>query len=84
MRTRFDDDITKIRIKSQIKNEQCIFSIIEKWNNANPDLRNAGNLFSLKRLLTYDLETKMKDCTKNNCFSCKTDVNKDYLKYIKV
>ena len=84
IRTRFDDDITKIRIKSQIKKGQCIFSIIEKWNNANPDLRNAGNLFSLKRLLTYELETKMKECTKDNCFSCKNDVNKDYLKYMKV
>ena len=82
--TRFDDDVTKIRIKSQFRKGQCIFSLLNIWNCANSDLRNAGNLFYLKLMLKNEINKELKECAKNDCFSCKIDANRDYSKYMKI
>ena len=84
IRTRFDDDVTKIRIKSQFRKGQCMFSLLNTWNCANSDLRNAGNLFSLKLMLKNEINKELKECAKNDCFSCKIDVNRDPSKYMKI
>ena len=81
--TRFDDDTTKIRPKNH-KTGQCVFSLITKWNNANSNLRNAGNLFSLKRMLKNELSLNIKECMQKECFSCKVDGKRDFAKYMKI
>ena len=81
--TRFDDDTTKIRPKNH-KTGQCVFSLITKWNNANSNLRNAGNLFSLKRMLKNESNLNIKECMQKECFSCKVDGKRDFAKYMKI
>ena len=81
--TRFDDDTTKIRPKNH-KTGQCVFSLITKWNNANSNLRNAGNLFSLKRMLKNESNLNIKECMQKECFSCKVDEKRDFAKYMKI
>ena len=84
IQTRFDDDVTKIRIKSQFRKGQCMFSLLNTWNCANSDLRNAGNLFSLKLMLKNEINQELNECAKKDCFSCKIDANRDYSKYMKI
>ena len=84
IRTRFDDDDTKIRINNQYTKGQAIFDILDIWNNASYDIRNAGNLFSLKRMLKNKINTDMNECTTENCYSCRIDVHRDYSKYMKI
>ena len=76
IRTRFDDDDTKIRINNQYTKGQAIFDILDIWNNASHDIRNAGNLFSLKRMLKNKINTDMNECTTENCYSCRIDVHR--------
>ena len=81
---RFNDDETKIRINNQYTKGQAIFDILDIWNNASYDIRNAGNLFSLKRMLKNKINTDMNECTTVDCYSCRIDVHSDYSKYMKI
>ena len=81
---RSNDDTTKIKIKSEFKKGQCFYNILDTWNNSESDLRNAGNLFSLKKMLKNKVDSEWKDCSINDCYSCNIDKNRDFSHYMKI
>ena len=52
------------------------------WNNTKSDLRMAGNLFSLKKMITEKFTNIKTKCEVNNCYICNIDKNRNYEKYM--
>ena len=76
---RLYNDQKKIKIPSQYKKGHCLFNIIKCWNDSK--LKQAGNLFSLKKLIKLEF-TKSPPCPIKNCNICLLDAKKDYKKYM--
>ena len=49
--TRLYDDESKVKIFKEYRKGQCIYNLLDAWNKADEDLRMAGNLFSLNRMI---------------------------------
>ena len=77
-RSKNDKDL-KTQIKNEHKTGQCIFNLFNTWNNTNSDLRMAGNLLSLKKMITEKF-TNIKT-QRHNCYICNIDKNCNYEKY---
>ena len=80
-RNKNDEDL-KIKIINEHKEGQCIFNLIKTWNDTKNDMRMAGNLLSLKVLITEKYTEVMPQCKVNNCYTCNIDKNRDYEKYM--
>lgn len=80
-RSKNDKDL-KIHIKNVHKTGQCIFNLFSTWNNTKSDLRMAGNLFSLKKMIKEKFTDTKTQCEVNNCYICNIDKNRNYEKYM--
>ena len=81
--TRFYDDESKIRIPHAYRKGQAIYNLISKWNNTKHELRFAGNLWSLKKMIRMEVNDNLLPCTTKNCFTCQLDKNRDYSRYMR-
>ena len=80
--TRLYDDESKIKINHEYRKGQAIYNLLDTWNNAKSDLRMAGNLFSLKKMIRNEFIHKIKPCLNKNCYICQLDKWKNYEKYM--
>ena len=80
--TRTNDEDLKIKIINEHKQGHCIYNLFKTWNDANNDMRMAGNLLSLKMLIIETYTKELHPCKVNNCFTCNIDKNRDYEKYM--
>ena len=81
--TRFYDDESKIRIPHAYRKGQAIYNLISKWNNTKHELRFAGNLWSLKKMIRMEVNDNLLPCTTKNCFTCQLDKNREYSHYMR-
>ena len=80
--TRLYDDESKIKINHEYRKGQAIYNLLDTWNNAKSDLRMAGNLFSLKKMIRNEFIHIIKPCLNKNCYICQLDKWKNYEKYM--
>ena len=67
--TRLYDDESKVKIHKDYRKGQCIFNLLDAWNNDDQDLRMAGNLFSLNRMIKEKRKNQIMPCNnKKNCY----------------
>ena len=81
--TRFYDDESKIRIPHAYRKGQAIYNLLSNWNSIKPDLRFAGNLWSLRKMIRIEVNNNLLPCTTKNCFTCQLDKNRDYTCYMR-
>ena len=81
--TRFYDDESKIRIPHAYCKGQAIYNLLSNWNSIKPDLRFAGNLWSLRKMIRTEVNNNLLPCTTKNCFTCQLDKNRDYTRYMR-
>ena len=74
----------KIKIPSAYKKGECMYNMINVWNNCNPDARKAGNFWSLKKFLKDEYTQSLSACHAKKCNICMIDENKDYSKYMSI
>ena len=72
----------RIKIPSHYKSDHCMYQIIKKFNNANNELKECGNLWSLKRMLKEEFLQSLPKCEINNCNICMLDNRRNYEKYM--
>ena len=77
------DDESKIKIHHDFKKGNCIFNILDAWNQNDKNIRMAGNTYSLKKMLDEKIEEEATKCEIKNCFSCKIDAGRNYESYMK-
>ena len=81
--TRMYDDESKIKIYKDYRKGQCIYNLLDAWNNADQDLRMAGNSFSLNRMIKDSINKQIMPCNnKKNCYICRIDLNRNYEIYM--
>ena len=81
--TRLYDDESKIKIYKDYRKGQCIYNLLDAWNNTDLDLRMAGNLFSLNRMIKDKCNNEIITCNdKKNCYTCKIDCYRNYQIYM--
>ena len=81
-KTRQSYNKTNIQIKKEYKKDHTAYSLIKTWNEAENDLKNSGNLWSLKTLLKQYTKNNITNCTAKKCFQCTLDKNVNYEKYM--
>ena len=54
---RFYDDESKVRISHLYKKGHVLYDLLNAWNTAKPELRFAGNLWYLKRLIRIEINS---------------------------
>ena len=72
----------RIKIPSHYKSDHCMYQIIKKFNNANNELKECGNLWSLKRMLKEEFLQSLPKCEINNCNICMLDNRRNYERYM--
>ena len=77
------DDESKIKIHHDYTKGNCIFNILDAWNQNDKNIRMAGNTYSLKKMLDEKQEEEVTKCEIKNCFSCKIDAGRNYESYMK-
>ena len=82
-KTRQSKNKTNIQIKKEYKKDQNAYSLIKVWNDAENDLKNSGNLWSLKQQLKENIRNEITDCQVKKCYQCKIDKNINYENYMK-
>ena len=82
-KTRLSRNKVNIQIRKEYKNSNIAFSLIKAWNEAENDLKNSGNLWSLKEQLKENMKKEITDCQAKKCYQCKIDINRDYENYMK-
>ena len=82
-KTRQSINKTNIQIKKEYKKDQNAYSLIKVWNDAENDLKNSGNLWSLKQQLKENIRNEITDCQVKKCYQCKIDKNINYENYMK-
>ena len=81
--TRLYDDESKIKIYKDYRKGQCIYNLLDAWNNTDQDLRMAGNLFSLNRMIKDKCNNEIITCNdKKNCYTRKIDYYRNYQIYM--
>ena len=55
-----------------------IYELAKIWNNTSTEIRNSGNLFSLKKQIINSALQSIQPCSKVNCYICRIDSNTDY------
>ena len=55
-----------------------IYELAKIWNNTSTEIRNSGNLFSLKKQIINSALQSIQPCSKVNCYICGIDSNIDY------
>ena len=81
-KTRQSININKIQIKKEYKKDQAAYSLITTWNESENDLKNSGNLWSLKRQLKENIKDNIKPCTTKKCYQCTIDKHILYENYM--
>ena len=81
-KTRQSKNKTNIQIKKEYKKDHTAYSLIKTWNEAENDLKNSGNLWSLKTQLKQCTKNNITNCTVKKCFQCTIDKNVKYEKYM--
>ena len=61
---------------------QCFFNILDNWNNTNQEIKQAGNLFSLKQMQNEKMNNEIGICKKKSCFQCEIDSGRNYSLYM--
>ena len=74
-KTRQSINKNNIQIKKEYKKDQTAYSLIKTWNESENDLKNSGNLWSLKRQLKEKNKDNIKPCTTKKCFQCTIDTH---------
>ena len=82
-KTRQNKNKTNIPIKKEYKKDQVAYSLIKTWNDSENDLKNSGNLWSLKQQLKENIKNNIMNCNTNKCYQCKIDKNRNYENYMK-
>ena len=72
----------RIKIPNSYKKDDILYKIINCWNNAGSNVRNAGNQWSLKKALKEEFISSLPECNGRNCNICLLDANKDYHQYM--
>ena len=72
---RYYDSRSNIKISDKFQKGNCMYNIIQAWNQADSSLKSAGNLWSLKKLLKEKTSNGEKICQKRNCQICNLDAN---------
>ena len=80
--TRAARDFTKIKINKDYKKGQCIYNLLDIWNKADINHKNAGNLWWLRRQQKIDFIDSIETCMVKNCKTCEIDENRNYEKYM--
>ena len=81
-RARLYKNMNKIKIPSYYKKENCLYNIIDNWNSSDPEIKDSGNLWILKKKLKQCYLNSLPICDHINCKTCQLDENKDYEKYM--
>jgi hypothetical protein len=81
-KTRQSNNKTNIQIKKGYKKDQAAYSLIKTWNDAENDLKNSGNLWSLKQQLKENIKNNITNCNAKKCYQCKIDKNINYENYM--
>ena len=82
-KTRQSKNKTNIQIKKEYKIDQSAYSLIKVWNDAENDLKNSGNLWSLIHQLKENIRNEITDCQVKKYYQCKIDKNRNYENYMK-
>ena len=82
-KTRQNKNKTNIPIKKEYKKDQVAYSLIKTWNDSENDLKNSGNLWSLKQQLKENIKNNIMNCNTNKCYQCRIDKNRSYENYMK-
>ena len=80
--TRQSNNTLNIQSKKEYKSDHCAYNIISTWNNAETDIKNSGNLWSLKQQFTETLRNEDTECHIKKCYQCKMDKNRNYTNYM--
>ena len=79
-RARLYKNMNKIKIPSYYKKENCLYNIIDNWNSSDPEIKDSGNLWILKKKLKQCYLNYLPICNHINCKICLLDEKKDYEK----
>ena len=82
-KTRQNKIKTNIPMKKEYKKDQVAYSLIRTWNDSENELKNSGNLWSLKQQLKENIKDNILKCNTNKCYQCKIDKNRNYDNYMK-
>ena len=82
-KTRQSNNKTNIQIEKEYKKDQAAYSLIKTWNDAENDLKNSGNLWSLKKQLKENTKNNIMNCNANKCYQCTIDKHINYKNYMK-
>ena len=82
-KTRQSKNKNNIQIKKEYKKDQAAYSLIKTWNESENDLKNSGNLWSLKRQIKEKIKENIKPCTTKKCYQCTIDKHIKYENYMK-
>ena len=77
-RTRIHDDKSRIKLKNNYKAGQCIYNLINTWNQTNKQNRMAGNFWILKKMIKEEALNEIKKCTVKKCYICNIDKHVNY------
>ena len=59
-----------------------MYNLIDQWNNADYDLKMAGNLWSLRTMIKSKMIDTIEACSMKNRYNCNLDKNKNYKAYM--
>ena len=80
-----NDDASKVMIYKDYKKGQCIYNLLDAWNKSDRNLRMAGNMYSLNKMLKEKISGEIMPCNNaKDCFSCSLDRNRNYENYMKM
>ena len=73
----------KIKL-TKFKKGNVFYSIINEWNNCEPEFRDSQTINQLKAKMRDQLISNLnsRKCTVKKCFSCQRDKNVDYHSYM--
>ena len=72
------DDETTIKIHHDYVKGHCMYNLTDQWNNADYDLKMAGNLWSLRTMIKSKMIDTIEAGSMKNCYNCNLDKNKNY------
>ena len=73
--TRQSQDTSRVH---PVLTQGLIYELAKIWNNTSTEIRNSGNLFSLKKQIINSALQSIQPCSKVNCYICSIDSNIDY------
>ena len=74
----------KFNISTDLKKQDCFYSIISTWNCSEKDIKDAKTHQEVKSLLKSKSIKKQNEikCEVKNCYSCRKDAKRDFSKYM--